>query len=269
MREPLSEPTESTAPTPPADAAKIARLHHKARRLRRLNQLRWASTKIALTICLIRAARVAFGIAFHLPLWTIVLAVLCITPAIFDKKLKADWRKTIHALTEVGDAQAVGPLIEGLEITEERGFAREMLAVVLPRLKANDAPLLTPRHHRILNRQLSSKSVSIGIWRRAFTLATLNAYEQVGGTGRFANCATIGERRRLRETKQGHSESGAGMSSLLAGPFGTAGCAANAASRLSFRRRQHRHVIASGSRFRRTGPAPTPAFCGTEGITRP
>ena len=117
----------------------------------------------------------------NVPAWITYLNSACMVGSTFNLKARAKWRKTIELLTEAAGTQPVAALIEGLEITDEREFAMSVLKELLPRLQSSDAPLLSPRHHNILNCQLTRKPIFRFPSRTDFILATLKAYEQIGG----------------------------------------------------------------------------------------
>ena len=91
-------------------------------------------------------------------------------------------KKGVQALAEFDDLRAVPRLIEMLEYkdTDIKVDAAMLLEKLLPKLKATDAPLLTPEHHAILNRILAGK---IGLKQdktELLRVATLQALQQIG-----------------------------------------------------------------------------------------
>lgn len=82
------------------------------------------------------------------------------------------------AIARFDDVRAVGPLAEALEFKDKRvvPMAEQALIRLLPRLKASDAPLLSPEHRVYLNRALKGKKPEL-------MLAILKAWEQVGDAG--------------------------------------------------------------------------------------
>jgi len=79
------------------------------------------------------------------------------------------------AITRFDDVRAAGPLAEALEFKDKDvvPLATKALISLLPRLKASDAPLLSPEQRFCLNRALRGKNTEL-------TLAILKAWEQVG-----------------------------------------------------------------------------------------
>ena len=182
MNEPPPIETETAALTLPADAAKITELRRRARRLRRLYHLSYAIYWISMPIFLISCIASWTDRDLNVPAWITYLNSACMVGSTFNLKARAKWRKTIELLTEAAGTQPVAALIEGLEITDEREFAMSVLKELLPRLQSSDAPLLSPRHHNILNCQLTRKPIFRFPSRTDFILATLKAHEQIGGT---------------------------------------------------------------------------------------
>jgi len=88
-------------------------------------------------------------------------------------------KNAARKLAEFDDVRAAGFLVEALEYDDKqlRELAAAKLTLLLPRLKASDAGLLTAEQRACLNRQLAKRDID----REApLLLAMLKALEQVG-----------------------------------------------------------------------------------------
>jgi hypothetical protein len=93
-------------------------------------------------------------------------------------------------IARFNDVRAVGPLTEALEFKDPDTvqIATKALISLLPRLKASDAPLLSPTHRHSLNKALQGKNTEL-------TLAILKAWEQVGDAGAVSEVEKLVEGR--------------------------------------------------------------------------
>ena len=180
MNEPKPIEIESTALALSAEAATIAELLRRARRLRRLYKATAAFSIISVVVITVASFALMHLHPRATP-WVNYLYFPLMLFSAFPTFLAKKWRKTIHALTKAVGLQEVGPLVESLEIVDESDVTMALLVNVLPRLQSSDAHLLTPQHHRLLNRRLSGKYHLYHGSRLAFILATLKSYEQIGG----------------------------------------------------------------------------------------
>lgn len=91
-------------------------------------------------------------------------------------------KKGVQALATYDDLRAVPRLIEMLEYTDNdlKIDTVMLLEKLLPKLKASDAPLLTPEHHAILNRLLAGKLRLKPHDAALLASRVLSALEQVG-----------------------------------------------------------------------------------------
>ena len=97
------------------------------------------------------------------------------------------WRTVdvdLETLAKSGDVSAIPTLIDAITLNASQKYRKRVtraLTALLPRLKASDANLLTPRHRYTLNLMLGScfQPHLRGV-DEDFTLAILKAYEQVG-----------------------------------------------------------------------------------------
>jgi hypothetical protein len=121
------------------------------------------------------------------------------------------WNKTAGEIAKSGDVRMVGPLVEAysaLSLSQENRPVREALTVLLPRLQASDARVLTEEHRQILNRVLGSGIPSYSREKNRLVLAILKAYEQVGDGSalpfveRLASGRSAGVSREVREAAQ-------------------------------------------------------------------
>src|SRR5262249_6260029 len=85
-------------------------------------------------------------------------------------------------LAECDDTSVVGPLLESLYWTDEeaRRVAKVALLRLLPRMTADDARQLTPGQREVLHATLRNDAGVSVASPIAFTLASLQALEQVG-----------------------------------------------------------------------------------------
>ena len=182
MNEPQPAETESPALPPPASAAKLARLRRKSMFWRRVHRFMLLTPLICLPIPPIVFALFRSGIVPYIlveiadKLWaSLILLFFLWIPTWF-------WRNALEEYQGKTDLQAIGLIVEGLPVSDLRGFTMEILTKMLPRLQSSDAHRLTPHHHSLLNRVLSRNNIYFDPRRTAFKIAILKAYEQVGGT---------------------------------------------------------------------------------------
>jgi hypothetical protein len=127
---------------------------------------------------------------------TVLLLFACVGFVARFVLLKAfrRWSRATAELAASGDVRAIGPLVEALQVPQgisSQVAARNALTALLPRLKANDAPLLNDSHRRILRLFVSTgggppAGESPLFARRdyaPFAVAILEAYQQVGDSG--------------------------------------------------------------------------------------
>ena len=176
----LSAETETTALALSAEAATIAELLRRARRLRRLYKATAAFSIVSAVVITVANFALMHLNPGSTP-WVFNLYFPLMLFNAFPSFLAKRRRKTIKLLTEAAGLQEIGPLVEGFDMMETNVVTMELLVNFLPRLQSSDAHLLTPQHHRILNRQLSGKYHLYRGSRIAFILATLKSYEQIGG----------------------------------------------------------------------------------------
>jgi hypothetical protein len=121
------------------------------------------------------------------------------------------WNKTAGEIAKSGDVRMVGPLVEAysaLNLSQENRPVREALTVLLPRLQASDARVLTEEHRQMLNRVLGSSALSYSKENNRLIIAILKAYEQVGDESalpfveRLAKGEKAGVNREVREAAQ-------------------------------------------------------------------
>ena len=182
MNEPPPIETKTAALTPPADAAKLARLYRKARRWQRFLRLITILPFIGWAIGLGSLLLHRLGVMPPLPDWTFNAIIILPIATSFFGMMTFRWRAAVKQYQSYLDLQAVGLIVEGLTASDNLLYSWEVLTEMLPRLQANDAHLLTQRHHHILNRQLTRRLPILLSTRTPFILATLKAYEQIGGT---------------------------------------------------------------------------------------
>ena len=181
MTEPPPEQPKSASLTSPADATKLERLRRKARRLQ--NAMRFAQQWVLLYVsfwCIFIVMNLSIRDASFFIVHGILVFLSLLSIGVFYA-LQGFWRGTIRTLINIAEVETVAALVESLERMTEGKFAQEMLMGLLPRLNASEAHLLTPRHHYFLNRYLNSSDDSPNVALIRFTLATLKAYEQIGG----------------------------------------------------------------------------------------
>ncbi len=92
-------------------------------------------------------------------------------------------KNAARLLAKYDDIAGAGPLVEALEIPDKgvRTAVRAGLTGILPRLRASDAPRITPDQRKILRAQLTIRPLSKhDPETRPFVVATLTALEQVG-----------------------------------------------------------------------------------------
>jgi len=117
-------------------------------------------------------------------------------------------RRFASAMSADSSVESVGALVDlfTYDTLDAHETAKRGLTRLLPRLRADQSPLLTPEHRAVLNRKLASPPEQVGdkdireLFRNttdrelAFRLAILKAYEQVG------DASAIPIVRRLAET---------------------------------------------------------------------
>ena len=182
MNEPLPKLTESTAITPPANAAKLEHLRRKARRWQRVLRLAAILSPIGWLVGVGSLLLHKLGVTPPLPDWLFNVVIFSPLWMPFFGMQSLFWQAAVKEYQSHLDLQAVGLIVEGLTASDNLIYARDVLTAMLPRLQASDAHLLNALHHHILNRQMSGKFPYCLSSRAKLILATLKAYEQIGGT---------------------------------------------------------------------------------------
>lgn len=160
-------------------AARMTELRLRANGRRRRVRLGWLLTGA------VEAAY--FAVVFPHARWWLLTAGVCVQLCILATVQQAGrwdvrWAQSARRVAEDFDVAGIGALVEGLAMPSEPALtAKELLSVLLPRMRASDAGHLDAEQRSLLNRFLvRGEHYRAGKVNIALTLAILLAYEQVG-----------------------------------------------------------------------------------------
>lgn len=180
-------PTEEMQTSPPMETAAIflAQTQSKVRQRRKRHFAAFLGLE---ALCLLIAIVVlgSLGSGTVSPAVYALFSLLIISgTASFACLMRRPVDCDIDALVQTGDSSAVPTLLDAFTLNATHKHRRRVLralTILLPRMQASDAPLLKWGHRRTLNVALSSSLVGLqqDETDRAFALAILKAYEQVG-----------------------------------------------------------------------------------------
>ncbi len=190
-----------------ADAEELVRLLESKRRVRRGAKSSAFRIIIYIIICNYTAKHNHINAMTIIVIITTYVAIIAEILRLLLSKFR--WGKIANDLYPLLNVKAVGSLIEDVNSPLIKKEAREMLAEILPSLKASDAHLMTERHHKMLNSLLHNETLQIYPASNEFVITVMKAYEQVGGTQdlptveRLARGEGYGKRNRdVREAAQ-------------------------------------------------------------------